>query len=195
MKTTRHLWAAILLVLALPAGAAAAGTKAYTLNADEVRLVHQFLPMLQAPLTGADRAALRKQLGSRSAAASALATVVLFRDDQKKYRAKLFEKFAVRDYDRRAKGQYVMIDKRELINTVRAIESHNGGVKDKRAYLLLSYLSFRDANRWVARKKRPLPVARIFRTAFLAAALKGADIDVLQLANGIDRWTRKQMGY
>lgn len=195
MKTTRGFWPAILLVLALPAGTAAAGTKAYTLNADEVRLMREFLPMLNAPLSGVHRASLREQLGSRSPAVSAMATVALFRDDQKKYRARLFETFAVRDYDRRAMGQYVMVDKREFLDTVSAIESRNSGIKDKRAYLLLSYLTFRDTNKWFAPKARRLSIARVFRTAFLAAALRGSGIDVLQLANGIDRWTRERMGH
>lgn len=195
MRTTRRLWAAILLVLALPAGAAAAGTKVYILNADEVRLTRQFLPLLKAPLSGADRAALKKQIESRSAAVSALATVALFRDDREKYLGKLLEKFAVRDYGHRAKGQYVMVDKREFLDTVNAIESRNGGIKDKRAYLLLSYLTFRDINKWFASKGQRLSIARVFRTAFLTAALRGSDIDVLKLANGIDRWTRKRMGY
>lgn len=189
-------WFVVLLFVATAGQAAAAG-EGYTLTANEVRQINEWTPYLTAPLAKDAEARLRRVLSSGRGATRTLAAVILFRHGGNKYRDAVYDLYAVREYHQRKRGIYNMVDKDRVLNAVGEIEKRNAGVKDKRVFLLLAYLTFRGTNTWflAGPRRQKLSPARIFRTAFLTAALKGTGVDTLSLANDIDRATRKSMGY
>lgn len=187
----------LLLVSAIVPGEAtgAPAKQPSKLTAGEMRLMNSLARHLGGSLQKKDEARLRRLVKQGDGPAGAFAAALLFRHRPDRYRRTLFTSYRVRDYALRAQGRYNNIDRKELSETLRDIETSNAGLRDSRLVLLLAFLHYRDVNGWFYMKEQRISAARIFRTAFLNVVLKGSDIDPVDLANAIDHATRKAMGF
>lgn len=134
---------------------------------------------------------LESALSSPRPEVRALSAALLFRTDPQKYRAQLASHFAVNDYAARAKGRIKMISQDDLVAKVKQLEREVPGLEPS-LMLVVSFVAFRDSNLWFRQGDQNLSVARFFRTAFLAQALKGTKPDPVVVANELDQEARSE---
>ena len=154
--------------------------------------INSLFAVLDTKLAKQDLASLQGKAPSSfsTPAASALASVVLYKADPKKHEGQFYEAFAIRDYSERSKGNYTVISPQTVASELRDIEGrYKDRITDRRASLLLAFCLYQDQNKWFMKEGQRISLARFFRGAFLSSALKGTDIDVLGLTNDIDRRT------
>lgn len=187
----------LLLVFAFMPGEAAIGAakSPSKLTAGELRQINSLAGYLGGSLQRKDVLRLSRLAEQGDGPASALAAALLYRHRPDQYRRIVFRAYAVRDYALRAQNRYNIIGRKELFDTLRNIETRNAELRDGRLVLLLGFLHYRNINGWFYMKERRISAARFFRTAFFTVVLKGTDLDPVQLANAIDRATRKAMGF
>lgn len=134
---------------------------------------------------------LESALSSPRPEVRALSAALLFRTDPQKYRAELTSHFAVNDYAARAKGQIQMISQDDLVAKVKHLEREVPGLEPS-LMLVVGFVAFRDSNLWFRQGDQNLSVARFFRSAFLAQALKGTKPDPVTVANELDQEARSE---
>ena len=134
---------------------------------------------------------LESALSSPRPEVRALSAALLFRTDPQTYRAQLASHFAVNDYAARAKGRIKMISQDDLVAKVKQLEREVPGLEAS-LMLVVSFVAFRDSNLWFRQGDQNLSVARFFRTAFLAQALKGTKPDPVVVANELDQEARSE---
>ncbi len=184
----------VVLAVCLGVGAAAADGRLPTpLSDKETAAVNAIAPALHVAKIG-ERIRLHTLSEEGDGVVPALATVILFRVDPGRYKDRLFEIYAVRDYALRRQGRYDMVALEDVLADFGRIEKGNPGIRDKDILALLAFLHFRDANTWFMDGTQKVSAARFFRGYFLAVALESTGIDSLAIANAIDVATRKSMG-
>ena len=189
----------VIVVLALsilivgPSVRAQGNLSRYIPSEAELLQVNALAPYLNGRLGEGDGKRLSANLGAPREAVAALSACVLFRHQPETYQEALYDKFAVRDYLRRAAGEYVMIEKGDLIVAAEEIAQRYPTIQDQRLYLLFLYLHFRDTNEWFLAGDQRISAARFFRAAFLAGCLENSGINPERLANAIDRATEAAM--
>ena len=185
----------LLIVVLLSAGGATlseGSDNRYELSNDELMVINRYIPYLDAKLQNNEVLKLNEELTSRHEAVSALVAAILYKHQPEKYQEVIFERYAVRDYSLREQGIYNIIDRNEVLSSVGKIEKQYSTLKDKRIFLLLTFLYYRDSNEWFYLRDQKLSAARFFRTAFLASVLKQTGIDPVKLANAIDRAAQRK---
>ena len=134
-----------------------------------------------------DEKILQDSLKSNSLVIRSFCSAILYKKNQKKYREVFYGCFTVNDYDSRSNGEYNMIQQTDMLNTVKAIED-NGKILEEKSYnLLLCYCWYRDRNEWIQTDNQKMSISRFFRGAFLGSNFKETNIDVLSLANKLDK--------
>ena len=187
MKQALRFLLIFMLLLAGGATLSEGSDNRYELSKDELMVINKYIPYLDAKLQKNEVLKLNEELATRHEAVSALVAAILYKHQPEKYQEVIFDRYAVRDYSLREQGIYNIIGRNEVLSSVGKIETRYPTLKDKRIFLLLMFLYYRDSNEWFYLKDQKISAARFFRTAFLASALKQSGIDPVKLANAIDR--------
>jgi len=162
-----------------------------TLHQDEINVLIEITAFLDKKLSENDVNYIESYSQHNSTIIKALATTILYKTDQNRYRDDIFSIFAVHDYVLRSTGQYNMVHFQDIIDSTKNIETQYSEFSDKRIFLLILFDKYKDQNKWFTTKDQRLSTARFFRTAFFAGVFNGTNIDALELADTIDQITEK----
>jgi hypothetical protein len=179
----------LLLLIAFTSIGHAVETKVPSLSDKEISRLNELATYIEQ---GATEKYLLKHLRGNSHPIRAMSAAMLYRLDQKEFKAALQEEFSVDDYQARSRGEYNFVSKETMLDVVKRIENRYPQITDNRIHLLLAFSAFRNNNMWISTDNGNISLARFFRSAFLAAVFKGTGLDAAAVANAIDKKT--QMG-
>ncbi len=120
-----------------------------------------------------------------------LGKVKEFQWDQKKYKEMIYDLYSIHDYVERSQNKYNIVDAKELFSGQKPIESRYPLITDKRLYFQIMFLQERDQNKWAEMGGEKISMARFFRSAFMATAFQGTNLNPMSLSDSIDKQTKK----
>lgn len=149
--------------------------------------------LLEAPLTDAQRVALSIIVEEGEPELRAAAALILYREDTTNAWPWLLDTFAIRDYAKRAAGEYTFLTSEEMGSKIDEIDAaHPPSVSGNSPTMLRAFLHYQDLNLWVETVRNPrISVARFCRGALFGMVL-GKEIG-LEAANRIDLEIRNAM--
>jgi len=137
---------------------------------------------------------LEEKIDSDFVPCAMFASVVLYKNDQKKYEEAIIENFYIDDYADRRAGKFDLVGM-EKLDKVMTVSLDNKLIEGYRFGVLFTFWYYRNRNAWSEHEKieEKISAARLMRSIYFAYIFRDEKFNSLELLNKIDGITKKRM--